>query len=51
MASIEFEKVVKNYGNYQAIRNVSFTIPDGEFAVIVGASGSGKRQCCAQSVA
>ena len=42
MASIEFENVIKNYGDYQAIRDVSFTIPDGEFAVIVGASGSGK---------
>ncbi|MGE0237083.1 MAG: ABC transporter ATP-binding protein [Parvibaculaceae bacterium] len=42
MASIRFENVVKHYGAYQAIRNVSFAIPDGEFVVIVGPSGSGK---------
>ena len=39
MASIRFENVVKHYGAYQAIRNVSFAIPDGEFVVIVGPSG------------
>ena len=42
MASIRFANVVKYYGDYQAIRNVSFEIPDGEFVVIVGPSGSGK---------
>ena len=42
MASIRFENVVKHYGAYQAIRNISFEIPDGEFVVIVGPSGSGK---------
>src|SRR3546814_11215485 len=42
MPSIRFANVVKNYGEYQAIRNVSFDIPDGEFVVIVGPSGPGK---------
>jgi len=39
---IEFKEVSKNYGSVKALENVSFTIADGEFVFITGASGSGK---------
>ena len=42
MASIEFDRVVKSFGDFHAIRDVSFKLRDGEFTVIVGPSGSGK---------
>lgn len=28
------------------LKNISLTVPDGSFAVLVGASGSGKSTCC-----
>ena len=40
---IEIKNVSKSYKNgVEALRNVSLTIPDGEFCFIVGRSGSGK---------
>ena len=43
---IEFKNVVKTYGSGEgiqiAVNDVSFTIDDGEFAVILGQSGAGK---------
>jgi NitT/TauT family transport system ATP-binding protein len=43
---VTFDKVTKRYGNFTAIRDVSFTIPDypgrGEFVSILGPSGCGK---------
>lgn len=40
---IEIKHVSKSYKNgVEALRNVSLTIPDGEFCFIVGRSGSGK---------
>ncbi|MYV05710.1 ABC transporter ATP-binding protein [Furfurilactobacillus milii] len=39
---ITFDHVKKNYGNKQAVDDVSFTVNRGEIFVLVGASGSGK---------
>ena len=43
---IEIKNVTKTYGKkqnaFQALKNVSFTIPDGASVAIVGKSGSGK---------
>ncbi len=42
MASIRFEHVGKQYGNFTAIQDADFEIPDKEFMVLVGPSGCGK---------
>lgn len=43
---ITVEKLTKTYGKgesrVEALRQVSFTVPDGEFTAIIGKSGSGK---------
>ena len=40
---ILFQEVSKKYGNdYGALEGVSFTIPQGEFAYLIGPTGSGK---------
>lgn len=43
---IEITKITKTYGSgetaFQALKDVSFTIKDGEFIAIMGPSGSGK---------
>ena len=43
---VQFDKVTKRYGNFTAIKDVTFSIPDypgrGEFVSILGPSGCGK---------
>ena len=39
---IQFEHVSKNYGKTAILKDLSFTVPDGQFLVIVGPSGCGK---------
>ena len=41
-AAIEFERVSKWYGAFQALREVSLTVRQGECVVVCGPSGSGK---------
>ena len=45
-ALVEFQGIRKRYGTgeaaFEALKGVSFTITDGEFVAIMGASGSGK---------
>ena len=43
MASIEFEHVTKRYKDgFEAVRDMSLEVRDGEFMILVGPSGSGK---------
>ena len=47
---IAAENVVKNYGNAEVLKGVSLEVADGEFAVLLGASGSGKTRAGACSI-
>ena len=42
MAEIRLEQLCKSFGDTTVIRDVSLSIPDGEFCVFVGPSGCGK---------
>jgi len=43
MAEIAFEHVTKRYADgFEAVKDVSLNIADGEFMILVGPSGSGK---------
>ncbi|MCZ7448989.1 sn-glycerol-3-phosphate ABC transporter ATP-binding protein UgpC [Agrobacterium rhizogenes] len=42
MASVNIESIVKRYGAFEALRDISFSIADGEFVALVGPSGCGK---------
>jgi multiple sugar transport system ATP-binding protein len=43
MAEIEFQDVTKRYSDgYEAVKNLSLDIPDGELTILVGPSGCGK---------
>ncbi|MGB3060610.1 MAG: ATP-binding cassette domain-containing protein, partial [Anaerolineae bacterium] len=40
---LEVRNLTKVYdGKVRALDNVSFTVPDGQFLVVIGLSGSGK---------
>src|SRR5215212_8619435 len=42
MAEIRVEQLKKTFGTFVAVRNSTFTIPDGSFFVLLGPSGCGK---------
>src|SRR5512133_1381696 len=42
MASIRFDKIGKSFGETEIIKNLDFSVKDGEFMVFVGPSGCGK---------
>ncbi|MEO8242915.1 MAG: ABC transporter ATP-binding protein [bacterium] len=42
MAKVVLDRVMKTYGAVAAVKDVSFTVEDGEFVALVGPSGCGK---------
>lgn len=42
MAEIRFDQVSKRFGDVSAVDNLSFTMADGEFVVLLGPTGAGK---------
>jgi len=40
--SVRFDEVSKNFGEFRAIQNASFTVEKGEFFTLLGPSGCGK---------
>jgi sulfate transport system ATP-binding protein len=40
--SITIQQVSKRFGNFQALDNISLTIPEGKLVALLGPSGSGK---------
>jgi putative spermidine/putrescine transport system ATP-binding protein len=42
MAGLEIRSLVKRYGDFHAVRDVSLSVADGEFLVLLGPSGCGK---------
>ena len=42
MAHVVLKDLVKDYGGFKAVDNVSLTVNDGEFVALVGPSGCGK---------
>ncbi len=41
-AILEVQNLVKNYGDFQAVKGVSFNIEDGEIFSLLGPNGAGK---------
>ncbi len=39
---IQFEHVSKSYGQTKVLKDLTFTVPDGQFLVLIGPSGCGK---------
>jgi len=42
MAEIRVENLVKQFGAFTAVKDTSFTVPDGQFFCLLGPSGCGK---------
>ncbi len=42
MASVTYRNVTKRWGDFEAVKDLTIEIPDGEFLVFVGPSGCGK---------
>jgi len=42
MATVEYSSITKRFGNVEVMRDLSLSVGDGEFAVLLGSSGCGK---------
>ncbi|MGE0314605.1 MAG: ABC transporter ATP-binding protein [Lautropia sp.] len=45
MATVEFRRLVKRYGEVPVVHGIDLQVADGEFVVLVGPSGCGKSTC------
>ncbi|MEO8856005.1 MAG: sn-glycerol-3-phosphate ABC transporter ATP-binding protein UgpC [Burkholderiaceae bacterium] len=45
MATVEFRKLSKRYGETRIVHGIDLQVADGEFVVLVGPSGCGKSTC------
>ena len=45
MAYVDIQSLIKKFGDFEVIRNVSLEIEKEEFTVFVGPSGCGKTTC------
>ena len=41
MASVEFDRISKRFKDVEAVADLSLTIADGEFVVLLGPTGAG----------
>jgi ABC-2 type transport system ATP-binding protein len=42
LTAIEVEHLVKRFGGFTAVEDVSFTVPAGQVAAVLGPNGAGK---------
>ena len=42
MSAIEVKNLSRSYGDIDAVKDVSFTVPEKSFTVLLGPSGCGK---------
>jgi iron(III) transport system ATP-binding protein len=42
LLAVDVREVRKSFGTFEAVRGVSFSVPEGSFTTLLGASGSGK---------
>ena len=42
MSNINLQNITKKFGDITALNNISFTVEDGEFFVLLGPTGAGK---------
>ncbi|MFV0473334.1 MAG: ABC transporter ATP-binding protein, partial [Pikeienuella sp.] len=42
VATVDFNRVIKSFGSHTVLKDIDFSIGDGEFVVLVGPSGCGK---------
>ena len=47
MALLEVAGIGKSFGSTAVLRDISFTLEEGEAIAIIGSSGSGKTTLCA----
>jgi len=47
MAEVALLDVSKRYGTVEAVRNLSLSIANGEFVVLLGPTGAGRPRRCA----
>lgn len=48
-SSVEISRVNKFYGPFQALKDVSMSVPPGKVTCLIGPSGSENPPCCAAS--